>query len=217
MNFEQANREVELQKKANTTLEKIDHLKIENLETYRFAESYIVEIKEFKKQVNGFLDPIIKATNEAHKMAVAKKKSLLEPVEEKEELCLSKMRTYQIEQERKAQEAIAKAKEEEDRLRKEQEAAMLETAIKAEEAGKPPEIVDAIANHVIPIHVAPEIENLPDYDKRTFKDKFDYKVVNFDLIPREFLKVDESKVKAQIKVTKGKTNIPGIAVFLDTF
>ena len=216
MNFEIANKEVKLEKECTDLATQARNKNIVTVDDHETGLSILSSIDKFKKSVKEVFDPIIKAQHDAHKLSIQKRDAILEPVDKAESILKPKMRAFQrkIDEEKLA--LIAAAKAEEERLRKIAEEKNLEAAIKAEENGANPQTVDMIANHVPPISVKPDIPELQ-FDKRKFKDSYKFEVVNLDSVPREYLKIDESKVKAQIKATGLKTNISGIRVYIDNF
>lgn len=47
----------------------------------------------------------------------------------------------------------------------------------------------------------------------SYRETWDFEIVNTDLIPREFLIVDQKAIGGVVRSLKGKTNIPGVRVF----
>lgn len=118
----------------------------------------------------------------------------------------SEMVKWNLEQERirKIQEeylrAAALKREEEDRL---------DAALRAEEQGDREE-AEAILEE--PVFVPPPIveSSTPRIAGLAMKDNWDFEVVNELIIPRNYLKIDEIKIRGVARAMKNATNIPGI-------
>lgn len=50
-------------------------------------------------------------------------------------------------------------------------------------------------------------------DKVTYREFWDYEIVDFNKIPKRFLSLDHSAVKIEIRNKKEETHIPGIRIF----
>lgn len=104
------------------------------------------------------------------------------------------------------QEQNRKRKEEEERLRKLAEKEQQRIEKKAEKKGLP----------APPPMVMPVVQSAPKTIRATLgsastKTVWDFKITDESLIPREYLVVDEKKIRAVVKA--GIRNIPGVAIF----
>jgi len=208
-----------INQEALTLYDKANLLPVTTIEEHRFATDFYEGIRQLKKKVDAAFDPIIKKANESHQEAIKQKKIQLEPIEKAESLLKGKINVFIQEEKKRCDEALAllEAKKKEQKVII--EAQRIAAAEAAEARGACPETVDAILDFKPPVVIEKPPEMVK-FDGRVFgKTKIEFKVVNFDLIPSEFLKVDESKVKAQIKITGRDTKIAGITVFEvnDTF
>ena len=177
---------------------------VQSVEEFGKAEEMLVAIKRARKVVDDYFDPIIKGAHATHKALVAKKKEAEEPFINAEGMLKKKCTAFHIEQERLR-------KEEEARLRKAEEEARLQAAIKAEDEGKKDlaeEILAPTAVMPLPASNVP----IPVPTNSSFKETWTFEVVDEALVPREYLMIDEVKIRRVIQAMKGQTNIPGIKV-----
>lgn len=95
---------------------------------------------------------------------------------------------------------------------------------KQEEARKALEAAAQIAAEGNAIGATPEAQQYqalvaqgsappPKVDGISTRENWKFRITNEALVPREFLSVDERKVAAAVKLTKGNTQIPGIEVY----
>ncbi|MFA5261530.1 MAG: hypothetical protein WC450_09905, partial [Candidatus Omnitrophota bacterium] len=177
-----------------------------------------------RKQINAAFDPIIDKAHQAHKEAVNQKRRAEAPLAEAEGIIKPALAAWDT-----AQEAI--------RRQAEQEAQA--AAMKAETDRK---IAEAIAleaqgdkkaaDQVMaePVYVAPVIipRSTPKVQGISFTERWTFRVINADLIPRQYLLAGlmdnhrvgrtDSRLTAIRKVVdalKGATNIPGIEAYAE--
>lgn len=74
-------------------------------------------------------------------------------------------------------------------------------------------ITPAIPEVVAPIVAGPEKRVETDFGKASFTEKWNFTITNEALIPREYLMVDEVKIRRVVKALKADTKIPGVRVF----
>jgi hypothetical protein len=128
----------------------VQGLAVTDAESYAAAGEWIKAVTEFMRRVNEFAGPIVKATHDAHKVAVHQRDQLLKPAEGAKRILGTRMAEYdeaqrraareaaeaaRREQERREAEARAAALAEEARLRKEAEDARVAEAARMEQAG----------------------------------------------------------------------------------
>jgi hypothetical protein len=223
MNAEQSLKVVtiSIEEKAITIIDQARAVKVTDSETYTVAGNLWKAIGDMIKEVKDTFDPICDAAHKAHKAAVEKRAKYLDPLATAQKNVKGLMSNYDAEQERirRAEQARIEAemrkKEEERRL---QEAIEVEAALKAQGAGK--EEIQKETSTILekPVSVAPvvltkatpKIEGGPIY--RTI---WKARILNEQLIPREYLTPDMVKINAVVRSMKGKTNIPGVESYED--
>lgn len=178
--------------------------------SYNAAAEVGKSIKALLKEADSIYDASIEAAHKAHKAALDLKKKETTPLLEADKIVRAAMGAWITEQERlrrieeqKQREAQAEA-ERIAREKQKDEAAALADLMGEEEA-------KAVANATI---VVPTIAPVAQVEKSgiAYRETWYFEVTCPGEIPREFLMVDEAKVKGVIAAMKGATNIPGIVV-----
>ncbi len=119
----------ELEAKVPAVVSLASALEVKTAEQYTGAADTLKEIKAARDAVNDFFDPMVKAAHQAHKVTVAKKKALSDPLDYAEGIVKRKLLDYRTEQERIAEaerqrlQAIADEKARKERAAIEAEAA----------------------------------------------------------------------------------------------
>jgi hypothetical protein len=159
--------------------------------TYHIAEIMIQQCRDLESKISEVLDPDIKRFHGLHKEALAKKKQFTDPLKDIEEKLKAKMKAfYNAEQKRQQEEQL--------RLYQEAEAKRKE-----------------LEGHGIEIDVPAEIAESFDKGKTQFQSKWRFTIIDEKAIPREYLLVDESKIRKVVDALKGEARIPGIQVYED--
>ena len=201
-------REVETQ--ALTIPEQARTVNVTDIETYKSAGEFWKSIKALRSKVADTFDPLIKNAHDLHKSILAKKQTVDKPLEEAEKTVKRAMEAYDREQERLR-------REEEERLReiarKEEEERRLKEAIALEESGHK-EIAEAVME--APVTVAPVV--LPKVTPKMeggpiFRTVWKFRIVNPNIIPREYLIPDQVKIGGVVRALKNQANIPGIEAY----
>lgn len=178
--------------------------------TLSTANDFLLSIKQLRKEIADTFNPIIEKAHKAHKEAVNQKKRYEEPLKEAEKTIKLQIASYMDEQRRIQREAEEKARrEEEERQKKETE--ILERAKKYEDAGMKEE-AEQIKND-IPLPKPMEIPSTPELEGISISRIWKWRVVDKNLIPREYLIVDSAKITSLVKATKGQIKIPGIEIY----
>ena len=215
-----------IKSEALTIPEKAKLILVKDAETMAAANSFFLTIKGLRKKIGEALDPLIAANFQAHKVAVAKKKELEAPLVLAEGWLNSQISNYHQEQEkiRRAEEnrLLKIALEEEAARRKKAEEEKLAQAALLEAAGAKDE-ADQLVSEAIQETEAPVIIEQPkattpkvEMNGMAMVTNWKFRVTNDNLIPRQYLSVDESKIGAIVRSQKENTNIPGIQVYPET-
>jgi len=82
-------------------------------------------------------------------------------------------------------------------------------ALEAEQAGQKEEAIAILEEEQ---YVPPPIieSSIPKISGQTMRDNWDFEVLNGNLIPRNYLKINEIKIRGVVRAMKEATNIPGI-------
>ena len=197
-----------IEKQVSEATEKARALTVTNLAEYESAIALSLRFKALEKSIKETFDPIVSKALETHREAVAQRKKHLEPVQEVQRIVDTKAlnwRSVEIErqnEERRRKEEEAKRNEENLRLA---EAEHLEKQGKREAAQA---VLDApIVASSVAVAEAPKMAGF------SVVTSWDFRIVSPDLLPREFLVPDESKIRGVVRAMKAATKIPGVDVF----
>lgn len=200
----------EVEVKAMSIVDQAKAVKVVDIESYKYAGELWKSIGDMIKEVKATFDPICDAAHKAHKAATAKRASFLDPLESVYRSVKRLMSDYDDEQERLRREAEEKLREQ---ARKEEEERRLKEAIALEESGQK-EIAAAIME--APVRVPPVV--LPKATPRldggpVFRTVWKYRIVNQNLIPREYMMPDQVKIGGVVRSLKDQCCIPGIEIY----
>lgn len=160
-------------------------------DTYNIAKDMITKCRTLEEKISEVLDPDIKRFHGLHKEALSKKKQFTEPLKDIESKLKEKMKVWYQEQIKKQQE---------EQLRLYEQAKQQEDDLK-----------DFGINAVVQAEKVQEI----DANGVQYQSKWKYTIIDEYAIPREFLMVDESKIKKHIQALKSESHIPGVKVYED--
>jgi hypothetical protein len=203
-----------------TEIEKIKHernsllvaaqsLVITDQASYQQAGQLALSIANGRRIIiDKFADPKKKA-HDAHKSICALEKECLDALAEPDRITRAKLTAWDTEQQRKREQQEQEAR---DRARREAEERQLQQAIAAEERGD-----NRTAEFLMKVPVIPEAIEMPAGPQRlsgvTYVEKWTYEVKDESLIPREFLMVNESKLRKHVELMRESANVPGVEVF----
>jgi len=205
----------ELEKRISLLPSQAQDIRVENEKDLYSANQLLLAVKSLQKEVDDAFDPVVKATNDAHKKAVAQKKKFQDPLILAERTIKPKISDYLTEQERIRREQERAAREAEEAKQREDEA--LGLALKAEEGGFM-EAASAHLNEALEIDAALPSEPIrvsppPKTVGLSMREDWDFEVVNAAVIPRAYLIPDLSRIRHEVRSSKGKIDIPGIRIF----
>jgi hypothetical protein len=168
-------------------------------------------------KVAAFFAPLKQAAHKLHKTLCDREREILAPLERLDAAKRKAIADYKAEQDRLRQAEEQRLAEERHRL--EQDLAAAEAA-RLEAAGEP-EVARAVLAEAIA--APPAVVALPDITRQVsglkFRTTWKWRYVGnnparaMQLIPREYLAVDEQKIGAVVRGLKGMTKIPGIEVY----
>ena len=173
------------------------------------ADELIKSMRLVRKEIGLAFDPIIAKAFAAHKEAKAQKDKAELPLIQAEEFLKPQIKKYLNDQEmirlleENKRRLEAQRREEEERLAA---AAQLEAERHQDEA-----------EHVLatptPIVMPTVAKTTPKTDMRLYGKKWTYRIINADLIPREYLMPDEKKIGAMARSFKQNCKIAGVEVY----
>lgn len=202
-------KEQELSSRVEMALVEAKSFVISSNEDYIEAGRRRDGLKAIESFVYELVDAPTKAAHALWKSLVAKRDRFLGPIEDARKAYKTSMFKWEDAQEqvRKAEEARlaaeAKKKAEQEQLNR---AAAMEAAGQDEEA-------QAIINEPVAAPVVVLEKSTPKVQGHTRRMVNKYRVVNEALVPRQYLKLDDSKIGGVVRSLGLAANIPGISVY----
>ena len=198
---------------------KAEAMQVDSDLSYSAAAEFLKQIKSAQKKVKEYWEPLRVSAKRAYDDVLAKKKEMTEPIENAEKTLKRKMSDYTMEQQRRA-------REEEERLRREAQAEIdrkLEEAAKLEEQGDAAGADFAMAEAEVYDQYAAVVAVKPQQPKisgvstsKTWKIKsIDASKVPVFFNGVELRPVDTAAVLRLIKSSKGQISIPGVEIAED--
>lgn len=186
-----------LQAAAEKRLATAEDLEIRDDEEFKLAGLFALSIKETEQMVGEIYDEHVKKAHELHKGLTSAKKKLLDPLSEARKIVQEKLSAWTREQVRIANEKAAKEQQK---------------LIKQAEKSGDQELVQDLKEEEVAVPVAAVVEKQVGVIQKTV---IRYRIVNELKIPRTFLMVDESKIKAHIAKHGITAQIDGVEVYED--
>lgn len=203
------NQEITLiENESRTVAEQVKSLSVVDQKTYENGASLKIALLGLKKKIEIYWNPKVSKCKEAYDTIRASRDEMLKPTTALDSEVKVKLKTYEREMEKKAEEARRKAEEEkqkkiEEENKKRQQEAEVFGEDKAEEVN-PDEI---------------EIEQpLPTINRVKglgIRKVWKWKVVDINKVPREYFILDEMLINKEARGLKDKLNIPGIEAYED--
>lgn len=176
------------------------------------ANSTFLVIKGLRKKIADFMDPIISAAFTTHKVAVAKKKELEAPLIQAESWLNGQISIYHERQEKIRREEESRLRlielQKELARRKEAEAVKLAEAAFLEQGGAKDE-AEQLLSEILQENEAPMVLTVPQPETpkmvmtgMAMVKNWHFRIVNIDLIPRQFMIPDEVKIGAIVRSMK---------------
>jgi hypothetical protein len=188
------------------------------------ASELLLTVAAMRKEIADTWKPMKDAAFKAHRTICAQESTLDAPLLEAEKVLKQRISSFVAEQRRAAL-------EEEERQRKvlqaeaerlaaqESQRLAIEDAIALEAEGRPEEAEAVLAAplpiapiYIAPAPVAPAVAAVKGVSMR---EVWKFRIVDETKIPREYLTVNESAIRAVVDRTKGKIRIPGIETYAD--
>jgi hypothetical protein len=218
----------ELETRIQTVSSEASALSVVDQVSLTAANHALLRIKQARGDVDEAYDKIIKKAHEAHREAIETKRKYEEPLIQAERFVKGRISAYLQEEDRKRREAEAAAyRAEQERIRLEAEAQR-----KAEEALKRAEAAEAkgdaakadgILNRAtasidktlaaIPAPPPAPAPRPVTAPGISAREVWLFQIVDANLISREYLIPDEVKIRRVVQALKGGTIIPGVRVW----
>lgn len=189
------------------------------------GQELIISIGQMRKQVTAFFEPMKTTAHAAHKAVCDRENETLKPLLNAQKELSKKLVAFeaQVEADRRAEQERLRveAKATAERLaREESERLALEDAVALDEAGDTVAAEAVLANPtpIVPRYVpAPIVPSpLTRVAGAVGKETWKARVVNINLVPREWLMVDEAALNKHAANRKQMAVVPGVEFYPET-
>jgi len=209
----------QLETQALTLPEQAKKIQINDDQSLHQANEFIHICRQLRNKIADTMNPIIKRAYGVHQESLAQKRKLEEPLKQAEKIVGPLISTYKRkkEEEIRIREEEKARKIEEERKKKEEaleKAATLEKAGDQEKAEEEFEKAEKIEEEESLLALEPKFKpTAPETKGTSIRENWRFRVKNLKEVPREWLKLDEVKVGAAVRTSKGKIEIPGIETY----
>jgi hypothetical protein len=197
----------QVQERGMELVSQAEEIAVRDASTFHQAGLFLRTVAGYLKQVGEIFDPMVLSAHHAHKVAVEQRRKMTEPAETATRLVKTEMTKYEQAERQRVAEEQRKAEVERRRLEDE---ARLAVAVSLEQQGKSEAAARALTAPVTVPVFTPPVLAVPKVDGVSFRDNWTFVVTDPTLVPREYLMLDEQKIRAVVRAMKGETNIPGV-------
>lgn len=212
---------IKIEQEQKGIAEQVNSLSIVNQETYETGASLKISLFSVRKRIKVFFDPMITKAKEAYVEIRETRDKYLKPTEALEETIKGKLRVYERQMEKEAEEARRKAEaekqkaiDEENKRRKEEaeqkakdEAEVMGLDEKEVEVEK---VEEATEEDVEVKQPQATISKVPGLGIRK---AWKWKIVDEKKIPKKYWVLNEVMINQEVRNNKENTGIPGIETF----
>lgn len=194
----------------NSLVSSADSLEITNDFAQDEAARLGKDLKKWVEDAEAYFEPEISAAFKLHRSLTAKRNSVVQPVKDAIVRLGQRLGIYQGEARRKQAEAEEKERARAAEAEKKEQEKLLNKAAEADLKGNTEKAEDLL-NKAEEVYVAPR-PVAPAYKPQGTVLNFSVDVVvkDMQLIPLEFLVVDEAKLKRRFKESKYSLAVPGV-------
>lgn len=209
--------EVELRDAALSALDKVNQIAINDDEDYETSAAFLKYLRDMKKGAEDYWKPKVKAAHAARKTIKDAENEQVKPVKEAISTMSQKMGGYQQECQRQRIEEEKMARqlaEDEARAANEELAQGLEESGSdeaAEGVRSTQDMVARLASSAVKVE-----SHAPKVQGTSVRTTWKFRIVDANLVPRDYLIPDEKTIGAVVRARKEATSIPGVEAYPDT-
>ncbi len=182
------------------------------------ANSLLKGIKALRLEVDKEFDPGIQEAFAHHRTLVAQKRKWTDPLDLAEKALKPKIADYLLEQDRLAQEAARRDREARDKMQQVADKAsdVAYDKIKAGDLDEADEVVAEAQTKIDQIQAArPAPIVRPVATGTSLRQIWTFEVVDPAAVPREYLLVDEQKLRGIARTMKDQAKVPGVRFYAE--
>lgn len=201
----------ELNSKLNPVIEQATALQVKGSEGYCRAGDLLKAIKQLKAEVDETFKDAIKAANTAHKKVLSAMQRHAQPLDLCEDRLKKAMISFHGAAAARARAESAKAQAQ---VKEERDELALEEAANLEKAGREDEAKAVLDRATLTGAPAPlSGEEAPKIPGISIRRPWKHRITDESLIPRQYLKLDATKIGKVVKALGTEADIPGVEVF----
>jgi len=179
-----------------------------DLSSYQHAQALVKDCKDAVRRAQARWKDAKESAYKAWKSITETLSAFTDPLDEAARILGNKAYNWKREQEEIAKENERKRQEAERKRIEDERLAQAERLEKQGETGKADAVLSA------PIEVAPKAIETPPKDERiSYRENWVCSIEDANLIPREYMVPDLTKINKVVKALKGETRIPGVRVW----
>lgn len=207
--MEQTPEIIEVSTMALSVPDQAKQIVIASNDDYVRAGELLLVIKEIRKKIEATFKPIKQKMDAAKKEVLDQERAADAPLVAAENIIKPRIAAWNAEQERIRREEEARLREQ---ARKEEEERRLQEAILAEQSGET-EVADEIMS--APVQAAPVVvpKSVPKVAGVNIVKRWEFRIVDPKLVPRQYLSVDEQKIRSVVNALKDQASIPGVEIY----
>ena len=201
-----------LKSEALAWVDRAQAITIEDQTGYELAGEKLVAIASLEKQIRDHHAPIIESAWKNHQVAIAAQKRLLDPLIRAKDIITTAMGSWSLAERRRR----AALQEKLDEIaRKKEIKARERIAETARTFGASKKTVKEILAKPLPIR-APIVKPsapTPAGVAVNSRANLSFRIADATLVPKDFMSVDEAKIRAHIKIYGSARPIPGVVIY----
>lgn len=214
-----------VQSKSSSLATQALEIKVTDTDTQTLAADMLITVAAMATEIESTFKPMKEAAYKAHRVICQQETNLRAPLLSAELALKSQIAGYVTEQNRIASSAEEAARKEQRRIAEVQAQAAsvdqaIDQAIDLEARGNPEAAAAVLASPapVAPAYIAPAAvqPNIATTRGVTTRQDWDFRITDFNLIPREYLLINETAIRSAGKNTQGRVKIAGVEFFPKT-
>lgn len=214
-----------VQSKSSSLATQALEIMVTDTDTQTLAADMLITVAAMATEIESTFKPMKEAAYKAHRVICQQETNLRAPLLSAELALKSQIAGYVTEQNRIASSAEEAARKEQRRIAEVQAQAAsvdqaIDQAIDLEARGNPEAAAAVLASPapVAPAYIAPAAvqPNIAATRGVTTRQDWDFRITDFNLIPREYMLINETAIRAAGKNTQGRIKITGVEFFPKT-
>lgn len=206
-----------IEKEVPDVIAQAQRIIVTNNEQETRAVEFLKTIKTMQAEVNDTFSPIVEKAHAAHKEATAQRNKFLNPLLEAEKRIKGRVSNFRLDMERKRMEQERRLREEAEKKAEAERQKLQKQAEKAAAKGNEEKAAELQARKEMVQAPTIVVENqTTKQEGMAVRTVWKARIVNPNLVPREYLLPNEKLIDSIAKSTKGTLKIAGVEFFEDS-